>query len=45
MIPIPSSKMGIVTGFNSTPAILFPFDVPQSESNCDFLVRSKHYVL
>ncbi|MGA7409291.1 MAG: hypothetical protein WBW33_02335 [Bryobacteraceae bacterium] len=38
-------KMGVVTRFNGTPAILFPFDVSQSDSNWDFLVRSKHYLL
>jgi len=38
-------KMGVVTRLGGTPAILFPFDVPQSESNWDFQVRSKHYFL
>lgn len=38
-------KMGVITRFNGTPAILFPFDVSQSDSNWDFLVRSKHYML
>jgi hypothetical protein len=38
-------KIGVVTRLNGTPAILFPFDVPPSESNWDFLVRSKHYQL
>ena len=38
-------KMGVITRLNGTPAILFPFEVPQAESDWDFLVRSRHYVL
>ncbi len=38
-------RMGVVTKFNGAPAVLFRFDVPRSDSNWDFLVRSKHYLL
>jgi hypothetical protein len=38
-------KLGVITKFNGTPAILFPFEVSQADSTWDFLVRSKHYVL
>lgn len=38
-------RMGVVTKFNGAPAVLLPFDVPRSDSNWDFLVRSKHYLL
>ncbi len=38
-------RVGVISKLRGTPAILFPFDVPQSESNWAFLVRSKHYVL
>ncbi len=38
-------QMGVITRLNGHPAILFPFDVPQSESDWEFLVRSKHYLL